>query len=181
MPALTKTYLRIGKHIFQEGEDFVGNYVVEDIDVQDEDSPSQNENSRQRLREMIAYLVSQMDQGKRLGADFSEVESLLLGATMMIDTGSYEDATELINQCSQMAGQRLLDYEQLTQTIRKAEIEIRKAENGGKDITEAKQLLDLARHHKGEGNYKMGVSHAKKALGIFDGKKEVEISWGSGL
>lgn len=156
----------------------MGNYMVEEVDVQDDNRP-QDENSRQRLREMIGYLVGQLEQGKRLGADFTEVESLLLGATMMIDTGSYEDAAELINQCSQMAGQRLQGYEVLTQTIKKVEIEIRKAENGGKDTTEAKRLLDLARHHKGEGNYTMGASHAKRALETFEEKKDVEISWGS--
>ena len=159
----------------------MGNYVVEDIDVQDEDNRPPDENSRQRLREMIGYLVGQMEQGKRLGTDFTEVESLLLGATMMIDTGSYEDATELINQCSEMAGQRLQNYEILTRTIKKVEIEIRKAGGSDLDASEAKRLLDLARHHKDEGNYKMGASHAKKALETFEEKKDVDISWGSGL
>lgn len=156
----------------------MGNNVAEEIDVQD-DNRSQDENSHQRLRDMIGYLVGQVEQGKRLGADFTEVESLLLGATMMIDTGSYEDATELINQCSQMAGQRLQNYELLTQTIKK--IEMRKAGSSGLDTTEAKRLLDLAMHHKGEGNYIMGISHAKKALETLEEKEEAEISWGSGL
>ena len=159
----------------------MGNYVAEEIDLQDEDTGSQDEKSRQRLREMIGLLVGQMERRKSRGVDFSEVESLLLGATMMIDTGSYEDATELINQCANMAGERLQKYERLTQTIKKAEIEIRKAESDGKDTSEAKRFLELARHHMDEGNYTMGYSHAKNALETFEEKKEVEISWGSGL
>ena len=113
----------------------MGNYVAEEIDLQDEDTGSQDEKSRQRLRDMIGLLVGQMERRKSRGVDFSEVESLLLGATMMIDTGSYEDATELINQCANMAGERLQKYERLTQTIKKAEIEIRKAESYGKDTS----------------------------------------------
>lgn len=139
------------------------------------------EDARQRALAMIEYIESQVERGKRIGAEFTEVENLLLGARMMIGSGNYEDATELINQCSKEAGQRILDYELLTNTVKKAEIEIKTAEDNGKDTTEAKNLLKLARHYQDDGDYTMAVSNAKKSIEVLTAKKETEISWGSGL
>lgn len=139
------------------------------------------EDARQRALAMIEYIETQVERGKRIGTDFTEVENLLLGARMMIGSGNYGDAIELINQCSKEAGQRILDHEVLTNTIRKAEMEIKTAEENGKDTTEAKNLLKLARHYQEDGDYRLGLSNAKKSIEALTAKKEVEISWGSGL
>ena len=139
------------------------------------------EEKRQKALEMISYIESQIEQGKRIGAKFPEVEGLLAGAKMMIDGGSYDDASEMINQASQMAGQARLDYDVLTNTIKKAEKEIHDAELAGKNVEEPKRLLKLARYHMVEGSYSMGVSYAKRSVETLTKKKNVEIAWGSGL
>lgn len=139
------------------------------------------EEKRQKALEMIGYIESQIEQGKRIGAKFSEVEGLLEGAKMMISGGSYDDASEMINQASQMAGQARLDYDVLTNTIKKAEKEIHDAELAGKNVDEAKRLLKLARYHMAEGSYSMGVSYAKRSIETFTVKKDVQIAWGTGL
>lgn len=153
------------------------------IHVGDVSEPMQDsqEEKRQKALEMIGYIESQIEQGKRIGAKFSEVEGLLEGAKMMLDSGSYEDASEMINQASQMAGQARLDYDVLTNTIKKSEKEIHDAEQAGKNVEEPKRLLKLARYHKTEGSYSMGVSYAKRSIETLTKKKTVEIAWGSGL
>lgn len=139
------------------------------------------EDIHNRTSAMIDYILSQIERSKRMGADFSEIESLLTGANMMIDSGSYEDAMDLINQCSQEAGQRIMDYEFLVKAIKKAEAEIASAESTGKDAEEAKKNLKMARYYLNDGNYKLGVGKAKAALESLIAKKESEIAWGSGL
>jgi proteasome assembly chaperone (PAC2) family protein len=146
--------------------------VDEEIDV---------EALKQRAKQMIEYIVDQIERGKRLGADFIEVEGMLLGATMMVDSGNYQDAFELINECSQSAGQRIIEYENLTRTVKKAEIEITKARDNGQDVGEAARLLGLARTQMEEGNYGMAVSHANNSIEALAPKKDTEIAWGSGL
>ena len=141
----------------------------------------QGEDIQDQAIAMMDYIKSQVERGKRSGADFSEIESLLMAAKMMIVSGSYEDAMELINQASQDAGQRILDYEMLVKTIRKAEDEISTAENAGKNTEDAKKNLKMARYYQNDGNYTMGISKAKAAVDALTAKKEVEIAWGSGL
>jgi hypothetical protein len=134
-----------------------------------------------RAYAMIDYIRSQIERGKRSGADFREIENLLMGAQMMVASGSYEDGMELINQCSQEAGQRLLDYDMLVKTIKRAEAAIENAEVGVKDTEEAKKHLKLARYHLQEGNYTIGIGKARAAIDSLVAKKEAEIAWGSGL
>ena len=134
-----------------------------------------------RVYAMMEYIQIQIERGKRMGADFSEIENVLVGAKMMIDSGNYEDAMELINQASQEAGQRIMDFEKLNNTIKKAETEVASAENGGKDTEESKKLLKLAKYHLQEGNYKIGIGKAKAALDALTAKQDTEIAWGSGL
>lgn len=148
-------------------------YITEEEDA--------GETIRDRAYAMMDYIQSQIERGKRAGADFSEIESLLLGARMMIDSDSCEDAMELINQASQDAGQRIMDYEMLVKTIKKAEAEIASAEDAGKDTEDARKNLKMARYYLNDGNYKLGVSKAKAAVDSLTAKKEVEIAWGSGL
>jgi HEPN domain-containing protein len=151
---------------------------VGEVSEQPQDS---QEEKRQKALEMISYIESQIAQGKRVGAKFSEVEGLLAGAKMMIDGGSYDDASEMINQASQMAGQALLDYVVLTKTVKKADKEINDAEFAGKNVDESKRLLKLARYHMAEGSYSIGVTYAKRCIEALTQKKNVEIAWGSGL
>jgi len=150
----------------------VGNMVDEEIDV---------EALKQRAKQMIEYIVDQVERGKRLGADFIEVEGMLLGATMMIDSGNYQDAFELINECSESAGQRIIEFENLNRSIKKAEMEIEKARGNGQDVEDAERLLELARDQKDEGNYGMALSHANNSIEALGPKKDTEIAWGSGL
>jgi ribonucleotide reductase alpha subunit len=127
--------------------------------------------SRQWALAMIKYIEDQVERGKQIGAEFSEVEKLLTGAKMMVGTGNHEDAYELLNQCSEDAGQRILDYEGLASTIQNAEIEIKAAEDNGKDTTEAKNLLKLAKQNQAGGDYIIAVSNAKKSIEALTTKK----------
>jgi hypothetical protein len=139
------------------------------------------EERRKKTMEMIEYIEGQIEQGKRAGAKFAEVENLLAGARMMADSGNFEDAELLINQCSEMAGQVLVDFELLNTTLRRAEKEINEAELSGKNVEEAKRFLKLAKYHMAEGSYKMGVSYAKRGIESVSEKKKAEIAWGSAL
>jgi len=141
----------------------------------------QSGNIQDRAFAMMDYIKSQIERGKRAGADFSEIDSLLMAAKMMMVSGSYEDAMELINQASQDAGQRLLDYDMLKKTVKKAEVAIDNAENDGKDTEEAKRLLKLAMYHLKDGNYAIGLGKARAALDALIEKKETDIAWGTGL
>jgi len=127
--------------------------------------------SRQWALAMIKYVESQVEDGKRIGAEFSEVENLLSGARMMVVSGTHEDAYDLLNQCSEDAGQRILDYERLASTIQNVEIEIKAAQDNGKDTTEAKSLLKLARHYQAEGDYTIALRNAKKSIEALTTKK----------
>jgi ferredoxin len=127
--------------------------------------------SRQWALAMIKYIESQIESGKQIGAEFSEVEKLLTGAKMMVGSGNHEDAYELLNQCSEDAGQRIHDYERLSSIIKKAEIEIKAAEDNGKDVTEAKSLLNLAKQNQAGGDYTIAVNNAKKSIESLTTKK----------
>jgi outer membrane PBP1 activator LpoA protein len=132
-------------------------------------------------REMLEYLDEQVNHGKSMGVIFSDIEGTLSAARMMLDSGEYEDAVELINQCMQMASQRFSEHQILTVTIRKAEKEIQAAHNLGKDVSEAGKLLKMARLHMEKGDYRLAIESAKHAQSTLTNKKSNEVVWGSGL
>jgi tetratricopeptide (TPR) repeat protein len=132
-------------------------------------------------REMLEYLDEQVNHGKTMGVIFSDVEGTLSAARMMLDSGEYEDAVELINQCMQKASQRFSDHQILTVTIRKAEREIQAAHNAGKDVSESGKLLKMARLHMEKGDYRLAIESAKHAQDALTNKKSSEVVWGSGL
>ena len=131
-------------------------------------------------REMLEYLDEQVNHGKSIGVIFSDVEDTLSAARIMLDSGEYEDAVELINQCMQKASQIFSDHQILTVTIRKAEKEIQTAHNSGKDVSEAGKLLKMARLHMEKGDYRVGIESAKHAIDALK-QKSAEVVWGSGL
>ena len=87
-------------------------------------------NDQKRAREMIEYLETQVTQGKEMGIEFSEVEALLQGAKMMIESDVLLDAQELINQATEMASLRFTEFKLLQVNIKKLEMKIFIYNNG---------------------------------------------------
>ena len=137
-------------------------------------------NGLKRAKDMIEYLEVQILQGKSMGVEFSEVEGLLQGAKMMLDSDILLDAQELIDQAAEMASQRFTEFELLQTNVKRLEKNINDAILGD-DTNEAENNLKMAKYHQKTGYYRLGNDYAKRGLKLFTEKKEVEISWGSGL
>lgn len=133
-----------------------------------------------RVRDMIEYLDDQVARGREMGVEFSEVEGLLQGARMMLDSGAVQDARELAVQATEMASQRFTEFGLLQNNIKKLEAKIQAATLGD-DISEARKNLKMAKYHQNTGYYRLGNDYATRGLKLFTEKKEVEFSWGSGL
>ncbi|MBA3044684.1 MAG: hypothetical protein KKH41_05030 [Candidatus Thermoplasmatota archaeon] len=139
------------------------------------------EESLKRARDMLEYIETQVERGKAGGVDFSEMEAMLSGARIMIESGELEDAVELIGICTEKAGKRFSEHEKLVFSIRRTERDIKAAHDSGKDVSEAGRLLKLARVHMERGDYVLGIESAKHALETLTQKKPTDIVWGSGL
>ncbi len=133
------------------------------------------------VREMLEYLWERIASRKRIGVDFTEIESMLAGASIIMESGDYAGAIDLINECMQKASQRDSEYEMLAAAIRKAEREIRAAHESGRDVTEAGKRLRIARLHMEKGDYRLGIDAAKQAVEALKEAKTAQIAWGSGL
>ena len=133
------------------------------------------------VTEMLDYLEVQVMRGKDMGVDFSEVEGMIAGARIIIESGEISDAAEIINECMQRASVRFSEYEMLVLSIKKAEMEIQKAHQSGRDVTDAGTQLRMARALMDRGDYRMAAEAAKQAIGALSGPKPTEIAWGSGL
>ena len=131
-------------------------------------------------RERIEYIEDQVTKGKDIGVEFSEVEALLQGAKMMLDSELILDAQELIGQATEMASQRFTEFKLLQVNIKKLEIEINKATLGD-DSDEAKKSLKMAKYHQNTGYYRLGNDYATRGMKLFTEKKEIEDNGGSGL
>ena len=139
-----------------------------------------NGESLKKARDSIEYLEDQVAQGKKQGVEFSEVEGLIQGAKLMLESNALNDAEELIGQAMEMASQRFTEFKLLETNIKKLEMQIE--ENPLADASgEAEQNLKMAKYHMKTGYYKLGNDHAKRGLKRFTEKPEVEIEWGSGL
>ena len=141
---------------------------------------SEDINGVKRAREMIEYLETQVARGKEMGIEFSEVEGLIQGAKMMIDSDVLLDAQKFIDQATEMASLRFTEFKLLQVNINKLEMEINKATLSD-DTEEAKKNLKMAKYHQNTGYYRLGNDYANKGLKLFTEKKEIEYKWGSGL
>lgn len=143
------------------------------------DEPGENDGLK-KARDMIEYLEHQVTRGRDMGVDFSEVEALIQGARMMMDSGVLIDAQELIDQATEMASQRFTEFGLLRTNIKKLEMKIDEAIPGD-DVSEARKDLKMAKYHMRTGYYRLGNDYATHGLKLFTEKKEPEIIWGSGL
>ncbi|MEW5936225.1 MAG: hypothetical protein AB1665_00175 [Candidatus Thermoplasmatota archaeon] len=132
---------------------------------------------QERVREAMEYVQHEAQRGKRLGVDLGEIEDLLLGAKLMLDAGSYEDALRLINECGEMAGERILQYEMLMNSIRRSEKKIKDAEEYGGDVSEARTLLEAAQRALQESDYKRGISYAIRSADVAEKVRRQYDSW----
>ena len=146
-----------------------------------EENPG-DETLAKNVQDMLDYLEEQMTSGKDIGIDFTEIESMLAGARIIMESGDYAGAIDLINDCMQKASKRFSDYKMLLISIKKAETDIQAAHNTGKDVSEAGRRLKMARLHLEKGDYKLGVDTAKHAIeALSEVPKPSEAAWGSGL
>ena len=123
-----------------------------------------SEETIQRAQQMMEYAENQVERGRRMGVDFTETETLLQGARMMIDARKYRDAMELIAQASKTAGELIADFEVLGRELKRAEEALDSATSNGRDTPEIEKLLKLANYHKNQGEYKMAIEYAKRVL-----------------
>ncbi len=137
-------------------------------------------NGLKKAMDMIEYIEDQVAQGKEMGVEFSEVEALIQGAKMMIESDILLDAQDLIDQATEMASQRFTEFKLLQVNIKKLEMKINKATLGD-DTEEAEKNLKMAKYHQNTGYYRLGNDYATRGLKLFTEKKEIEYNWGSGL
>lgn len=123
-----------------------------------------SEETIQRAQQMMEYAENQVERGRRMGVDFTETETLLQGARMMIDARKYRDAMGLIAQASKTAGELIADFEVLGRELKRAEEALDSAASNGRDTPEIEKLLKLANYHKSQGEYKMAIEYAKRVL-----------------
>jgi hypothetical protein len=83
--------------------------------------PDAEDDGLKRARDMIEYIEDQVSRGKEMGVEFSEVEGMIQGAKLMLDSGILLDAQELIDQAMEMASQRFTEFGLLQANIRKLE------------------------------------------------------------
>lgn len=137
-------------------------------------------NGKKKAMDMVEYLEEQVVRGKEMGIEFSEVEALIQGAKMMIDSDILLDAQDLIDQATEMASLRFTEFQLLQVNIKKLEKKIDDATLGD-DTEEAEKSLKMAKYHQNTGYYRLGNDYATRGLKLFTEKKEIEYKWGSGL
>lgn len=124
------------------------------------------ENDLKKAKDTIDHLEKQVKQGKETGIEFSEVEGIIQGARLMLDTGAMLDAQELIDQCTEMINLRFTEFEDLNTNIKKLETNIDETTLGD-DIAEAVKNLKMAKYHQKTGYYRLGNDYAKRGLKLF--------------
>jgi len=150
-------------------------------DAEKSDGTAKEDGTATNVREMLDYLEGQVMRGREMGVDFSEVESMITGARIIIESGEVSDAADIINECMQRASARYSEYESLVAGIRRAEMEIQKAHQSGQNVTEAGTKLRIARALMDKGDYRSAGETARQAVESLCGPKQQEVSWGSGL
>lgn len=140
-----------------------------------------DETLARNVRDMLEYLEEQISSGRDSGVDFTEIESMLAGARIILESGDSAGAIDLINECMQKASKRYSEFEMLIAAIRKAEKEIKTAHEDGKDVSEAGRRLRMSRMHLEKGDYRLGIDTAKLAVEALTESKPQGITWGSGL
>lgn len=140
-----------------------------------------DETLARNVRDMLEYLEEQISSGKDAGVDFTEIESMLAGARIILESGDSAGAIDLINECMQKASKRYSEFEMLIAAIRKAEKEIKTAYEGGKDVSEAGRRLRMSRLHLEKGDYRLGIETAKQAVDALTAGQPATVTWGSGL
>lgn len=125
---------------------------------------SGNDDRYQKAIEKVIEIESQIEEGGRQGVDFSEEESLLWGAKLMLEGEGYASANELIEQCSVIVSKKLRQFNYLKNTIIKAKNQIARAYEHGGEIKEANILLEQAQNCLEDGDYETGISYALKSV-----------------
>lgn len=145
------------------------------------DGKTKEEETAKNVLDMLEYLEEQVMRGKEMGVEFSEVEGMIAGARIIIESGEVSDAAAIINECLQRASTRFSEHEMLVMGIRKAEMEIRAAHNAGRDVTEAGKHLRMSRIHMENGEYRLALEVVRQAVQALNGPAQANVVWGSGL
>lgn len=145
------------------------------------DGKTKEDETSKNVLDMLEYLEEQVMRGKEMGVEFSEVEGMIAGARIIIESGEMSDAAAIINECLQRASTRFSEHEMLVLSIKKAEMEIRVAHNAGKDVNEAGKHLRMSRIHMENGEYRLALEVVKQAVQALNGPAQASVVWGSGL
>ncbi len=135
------------------------------------------EGSQAQLLMRVGIIQDQIEMGGKLGIDFSEEESLLWGAILMIEGGDEKEAKELVDRCAEKVNKVMIRYELLVNTIASVKKQMKIAFERGGDIEEVKKFLILAEKHFEEGNYKDGVNIAIKCAEMVKAEIGKYDSW----
>lgn|GEM_PF-4791080 len=130
---------------------------------------------KQELLNSISLLEGKMLEAKHI--NFSEVESQLFYAKMMLEGECYDDAGEMIEKCREALDKKMLRYDLLVSTIEKAKRQMSRAEEMEGDLSLARAQLDQAERYFTSGEYKKGVSHAMKAVEAAKAEVSKYKSW----
>lgn len=132
---------------------------------------------RERALERVGIAQAQIDRGREKGAEMKQAEDLLVGARLMLESGSFEDALHFAEESRKLAFDMGLTFETLVTTIKRSERAIREAAEVGGDTTVAASLLDDARKAMEENEYKRGVTYAIRSCDAADKEKRKYESW----
>ena len=132
-------------------------------DSSDENTKKIKDKNQQAMDKLIE-IQAQIEDGIRAGIDFTDEQSLLWGAILMLEGGNPEYASELLDDCQDVVSKKQRRFNFLVNTIKKAKIAIDNAYDVGGDTEEAKQLLHEARSCLENGEYKTGVQQVMRCL-----------------
>jgi hypothetical protein len=119
--------------------------------------------ARERVVDSIAYVRSQIESGKRHGADMSRAEDMLVAAQFLADAGSLDDAHKLVGEAATVAGDIMIQYEALVSAMRRSAKKLKDAQDAGEDISEAAKYFKMAMDAKESNEYKLGITYAVRS------------------
>jgi hypothetical protein len=121
-----------------------------------------------------------VELGKRNGVNLARVDDILVGAQFMYEAGNYEDALKLVNECSEMAGDLIIQFNALVSALRRSAKKIMDARNEGEETEEAMKFLQMAEEAMKRTDYKLGISYAVRSGEVVEGGRKKHPGSGSG-
>ena len=132
-------------------------------DGSDENTEKVKDKNQQAMDKLVE-IQAQIEDGIRAGIDFTNEQSLLWGAILMLEGGNPGYASELLDDCQDVVSKKQRRFNYLVNTIKKAKIAIDDAYEVGGDTEEAKLFLHEDQSCLENGEYKTGVQQVMRCL-----------------